>query len=76
MSDNTSYDVQVFTFGLSIRVLQTVQAKKKVYDNIFDESMIYCTQVSKRMTHRFVHSINSHFLTAFINDVSLHFTAA
>lgn len=69
--ENISHDVQTFTFGLSICVLQTVHVKKKVYDNIFDESMLYCTQVSKRMTHIFVHS-----LTEFINDVCLHFTAA
>lgn len=44
MSDNISDDIQRFTFGLSIRMLQTVQVKKRVYDNIFDENMIYCSR--------------------------------
>lgn len=63
MSDNISYDVQRFTFGLSTCVLQTVQVKKRVYENIFDENMIYCSQVSKIMMYSLAHCANVFFIS-------------
>lgn len=66
-----------FTLGLSTCVLQTVQVKKRVYENIFDENMIYCSQVSKVMIYSLAHcAIFFYFLTACMRDVCLHFTAA
>lgn len=74
MFDNFLKFKSVYVIGLSRRVLQIEQVKKKAYGNIVKEDMIeLCSQLSKIMT-RLANFITYYFHAA--HDVRLHFTAA
>lgn len=64
----------MFTFGLSLRVLQIVQVKKRAYDNFFNENIINRSPINKTMIYKLAQFIIYHFVTAY--NGCLHFTAA
>lgn len=75
MFDNFLKFKSVYVIGLSRRVLQIEQVKKRAYGNIVKEDMIeLCSQLSKIMTNRLANFITYYFHAA--HDVRLHFTAA